>query len=169
LNCKESLPTCTVVWVAGISANPVVAALPAGKDGTGRIKVDGYLEVPGFPGVYALGDNAHVEDKVGQPLPATAHIAVRQPKVAAANILAELRGRPRKAYNYFHTGQMVSLGAHSAVGIFYGLRIPGLPARIVWLVVYLNIMSGLYNRTRVALDWFLGLIFGRDITLLRLR
>ncbi|MBM2832472.1 MAG: yumB1 [Dehalococcoidia bacterium] len=169
LNGTESLSTCTVVWVAGISANPVVAALPVDKDASGRVKVDEHLELPGFPGVYALGDNAHVKDKAGRPLPATAHIAVRQPAVAVANILADLRGQPKKAYTYFYMGQLVSLGSHSAVVKFYGLRLPGLPARVIWLVLYLNIMAGLYNRTRVALDWFLGLIFGRDITLLRLR
>jgi NADH dehydrogenase len=169
LNGAESLPTCTVVWVAGVNANPVVAGLPVEKDSSGRVKVNDYLEVPGFPGVYALGDNAHVKDNAGHPLPATAHIAVRQPKVAAANILADLVGRPKRTYRYSYMGQLVSLGSRSGVVKFYGLRLPGLSARIIWLVIYLNIMAGLYNRTRVALDWLLGLIFGRDITLLRLR
>jgi NADH dehydrogenase len=154
--------------VVGVRANPVAAALPVEKDDLGRVKVNDYLEVPGYPGVYALGDNANVKDVTGQPLPPTAHIAVRQPKIAAANILADLRGKPKRPFRTKYLGRLVSLGSHSAVLKLYGLRIYGLGARVIWLVAYLNIMAGPYNRTRVAMDWFLALIFGRDSTLLRL-
>jgi NADH dehydrogenase len=62
-----------VIWTAGNRVSPVVAALdlPRGKDG--RILVDEFFQVAGWPGVYALGDNAaQVDVHSGQPYVATA-------------------------------------------------------------------------------------------------
>src|SRR5271170_1031836 len=44
----------TLIWAAGNAPNPLIAALPIPKSG-GRIEVNEYLEVHGFPGVWALG------------------------------------------------------------------------------------------------------------------
>ena len=99
INNTEIVPTSTLIWVAGVVANPRIAELDATSDSTGRVLVNQYLEVPGFPGVYAVGDCAHFEDPgSGQPIPPRAHTAVRQAKIAAHNILAEIRGRDKKAY-----------------------------------------------------------------------
>ena len=170
INGTESLPTRTLIWVAGVVANPRIAELDVEKDGIGRVLVNEYLEVPGFPGVYAVGDCAHFEDpKSGQPIPPRAHTAVRQAKIAAFNILAEIRGRDRKPYHYTNTAEVVSLGASKAVFRFYGLRIYGFAARFFWLAGYSLLVTGIYNRARITTDWLLSLIFGRDTTLLKLR
>ena len=53
--------------------------------------VNEYLEVLGVPGVYAAGDCAHFKDlRSGQPIPLRAHTAVRQAKIAAHNVTAEI-------------------------------------------------------------------------------
>ncbi|MCL4535026.1 MAG: FAD-dependent oxidoreductase [Bacteroidetes bacterium] len=170
LNCGRVISTHTVVWAPGIVASPVVAALPVEKDAIHRVIVNEYLEVPSYPGVYALGDNAHFDDeRMGQPLPPTAHIAVRQPKVVAANIVAELEGRPKQPYRYRHMGQIIALGPRSAVAEIYGFRTHGFLTRLVRMVAYSAVMMGRYNRIRVFTDWLLGLFFGRDSTLLRVR
>ncbi|MBI2857694.1 MAG: NAD(P)/FAD-dependent oxidoreductase [Chloroflexi bacterium] len=167
LDHMEMEPTETIIWAAGIVASPVVSAIDAEKDELGRIKVDRFLRVPGYPGVYALGDNAHFEDAAtGAVLPPRAHYAVRQPKVVVSNILAELiNGQPRE-YLYHDAAELVSLGPRNAVMNLYGFHISGLVARFIWLTGYLAIMMGLYNRTRVLLDWLLAMIFDRDSTLL---
>jgi len=48
-----------------------------------------------------------------------AHTAVRQAKIVAFNILAEIRGRDKKPYRYVNTAEMVSLGASKAVFRFH--------------------------------------------------
>jgi len=167
LNHMEMEPTETVIWAAGIVANPVVGALEAEKDEIGRVKVDEYLRVPGYQGVYALGDNAHFEDPVtGSVLPPRAHYAVRQPKIIAANIMADIKGTSPKRYRYQDAAELVSLGPRNAAMNLYGIHLSGVIARFIWLAGYLAIMMGLYNRTRVLLDWILALIFDRDSTLL---
>lgn len=169
VNDTEIVPTSTIIWSAGVRANKLVSELPVARDEIGRVIVDRYLELPGFPGVYAIGDNAHFQEPLtGEILPPRAHIAVRQAKRAAGNIVAAIRGEPQKAYRYKYMGEIVSLGSGSAVARIYFLRLHGFIARVIWLIAYLSIMKGYYNRTRVWLDWFLALIFGRDTTLLRI-
>ena len=51
----------TVVWTAGNAANPALADVPCAME-RGRIVVDPFLRVPGLPGVWALGDCAHIPD-----------------------------------------------------------------------------------------------------------
>ena len=160
----------TVVWAPGIQANPVVAALPVERDSLGRVKVNDRLEVPGHRGVYALGDNAHQpHHRTGEPLPPTAHIAVRQPRAVAHNVAAHLRGGPTRPYHYWHMGLMVSLGPRTAMADVLGVRLHGLGARLLWQAAYSTLMKGRYNQVRVLTDWGLGGIFGRDSTLLRRR
>ncbi|MBI4633611.1 MAG: FAD-dependent oxidoreductase [Deltaproteobacteria bacterium] len=168
INGSEELPSCTLIWTAGMTANPLIAELPAEKDGLGRVVVNEYMEVSGFPGVYALGDCSHFEDPISaQPIPPRAHTTVRQAKVVAENILADIRGTDRKPYRYTDTGEIVSIGDSKAVFRFLGLRLYGFPARLIWLVAYSMLVTGNYKRVQIIMDWFLSLIFGRDVTYLR--
>lgn len=170
INGSEQLPAGTVLWVAGVVANQRVAEIEVEKDHIGRVLVNEYLEVPGYPGVYAVGDCARFEDpKTGNAIPPRAHNAVRQARVAALNILADIRGQDKKSYHYSHPAEMVSLGAAKAVFRFHGLRMYGLPARVLWLAGYSLLITGSYNRLRVLLDWLLCVVFGRDTTLIRLK
>jgi NADH dehydrogenase len=165
----ELVPASTLIWQAGAVANPRIANLDAKKDSLGRLLVNEYLEVPGIPGVYAVGDCAHFSDpRSGEPIPPRATIAVRQAKIVAHNILAEIRGKEEKPFHYSGTPEILSLGASKAVLLFHGLRLYGFLARLIWLVVYSSLVTGTYNRVRVLSDWLLSLLFGRDITFLKL-
>lgn len=168
INNIETVPTNTLIWVAGVVASPQIAELNIEKDGIGRVLVNEYMEVPGMPGVYAVGDCAHFKDpESGQPIPPRAHTAVRQARVVAHNILAEIRGREKKFYRYANTVDAVSLGSSDAVLRFRGLRLYGFLARFIWLVGYSFLVTGTLNRTRIIMDWLLSLIFGRDTTFIR--
>ena len=74
----------------GASLNPVVAALEVEKE-RAQIVVNDHLEIPGYPGVWALGDCARViNPRTGQPSPPTAQFALRQGGTVAANVAAAL-------------------------------------------------------------------------------
>ena len=168
INSREMVPTRTLIWVAGVVANRRIAELDIAKDNTGRVLVNEYLEVPGISGVYALGDCAHFEEPgTGQPIPPRAHIAVRQSKVVAHNILADIRGRDKKPYCYSKPPEIVSLGASKAMFRFHNLRLYGFWARLIWIGAYSLLVPETYNRVRIIIDWLLSLVFGRDITYLR--
>lgn len=169
INGVRWLPTSTVVWATGIRANTVVARLPVEKDSLGRVLVNEYLELPAFPGVYALGDNACIMDvTTGEALPPRAHFAVRQPKTVAANIVADLGGKARRPYRWKPAIEMISLGPRNAAMSFRGIHLFGLPVRLLWVLGYLSLVIGAYNRIRIVVDWLLILFFGRDSTLLRI-
>jgi NADH:ubiquinone reductase (H+-translocating) len=169
INGSEQVQTSTLIWVAGVVANPRIAELEVEKDSLGRVLVDACLSVPKFPGVYAAGDCAHFRDPLSNlPIPPRAYTAVRQAETIARNILADIRGSEAKPYNYGRIPQMVSLGASRAVVRFRNLQLYGYPARLVWLVAYTLLIAGWYNRIRVLMDWLLSSIFGRDTTFLRL-
>jgi NADH dehydrogenase len=166
----EVIPTATVLWSTGMISNPRIAELEVEKDDLGRIKVGAYLEVEGFPGIYALGDCAHFADPgSGRPIPPRAHTTVRQAKIVAHNILADIRGRSKRKYRYTDSGEIVSLGDSKAVFRFYGLRLYGFSARLIWLAAYSLLVTGVFNRVRIVFDWLLSLIFGRDSTFLNLK
>ena len=170
INGREIVPTSTLIWLAGVVANPRIAKLDIAKDNIGRVLVNEYMEVPGFSGVYAVGDCAHFKDhKSGQPVPPLAHIAVRQAKVVAHNILADIRGRDKKPYFYSKPPELVSLGASKAAFRFRGLRLYGFAARLIWLGAYSLLVTGTYNRMSIIIDWLLSLIFGRDTTYVKTR
>ena len=169
INNEEIVPSSTLIWVAGVTANPRVAELDVNRDRIGRLVVDPYLELPGFPGVYIVGDCASFpNEETGQPIPPRAHTAVRQARLAARNILAEIRGYDREPYRYSQSSEIVSLGASRAVFRFHGIRIYGFAAKLIWLAAYTFLVTGAYNRLRIMNDWLLTRMFGRDTTLLKL-
>jgi len=170
INGRETVPTHTLIWVAGVVANPQIAELKVARDSIGRVVVNEYMEIPGVPGVFAVGDCAHSEDlKSGQAIPPRAHTTVRQAKIVAHNILAEIRGRDKKPYRYSQDAEMVSLGASKAMIQIGGLRIYGFPVRLMWIVAYSLLITGTYNRIRIITDWILSTLFGRDTTFLKLK
>ncbi len=52
----ETLSAASIVWSAGVGANPVTRTLGVEIDRAGRIKVNPDLSVPGHPEVFAIGD-----------------------------------------------------------------------------------------------------------------
>ena len=163
LTTGEKICADTLIWTAGVRANPVIEALPVAKDHLGRVRVNEHLHLPDHPEVYALGDCAHFLDpSTGQPLPPTGQVALQQTKTVAANIARHLRGQGVLAFRYQHQGDLVSLGSRYAVAEIRGYRFAGLFAWVLWRTVFLAKMIGVKNRVRVALDWAIGLLFGPD-------
>ena len=81
----------TLIWTAGTAANPALGRLPCDTD-RGRVIVDATLAVPRFSGVWALGDCAAIPDPdTGRLQPPTAQHAIREARVVAENIVAQLQ------------------------------------------------------------------------------
>ena len=155
------IPTKTLVSTVPSGANPIVAALPCTKE-KGRIVVNGHLEVPGHPGMWAAGDCAWVvESGAGKPCPPTAQHAIRQARCLAANIVASIDGRPKQTFAFRQLGQLAALGHRSAVAEILGLKLHGFLAWWLWRSIYLMKMPGLDRKLRVTVDWTLDLFCRR--------
>lgn len=158
----------TLVWTAGTAVPPLIVALPCRKDERGRLLVNECLEVPDCPGVWAVGDCAHIPDpRTARPHPPTAQHAVREGRQAGRNLVATIRGHSKQPFVFATGGQLVPLGHRSAVADILGVRLCGFFAWWLWRTLYLWKLPGLERKVRVALDWTLDLVFPRDITLLK--
>jgi len=154
--------------VSGVVVNPRIAELNVPRDSMGRVLVNEYLEVPGVPGVYVVGDCAHIKNpRSGRPIPPLAHTAVRHARIVARNILADIRGENKKPYRYSKPPDMVSLGTYKAVFRYRFLRLYGFLPRLILVLAYFFLVTGTPNRIRIVTDWLLSLLFHRDTTLLR--
>ena len=167
LQTGERIPTKTLVSTVPAAPNPLVAALPFKKD-HGRIVVNEHLEVPDYPGVWAIGDCASVPDRLTmQPSPPTAQHATRHAKCCADNIAATLHGRPKRAFAFRTLGKLGGLGHHSAVAEVLDVKLSGFVAWLLWRAVYLMKLPGLDRKLRVATGWLLDLFLKPDIVQLR--
>ncbi|HEX5050691.1 MAG TPA: NAD(P)/FAD-dependent oxidoreductase [Planctomycetota bacterium] len=161
----ERLPCRTLVWAAGNAPHALIGTLPCGKQ-RGRILVDEYLQVPGFDGIWALGDCALVPDRrTGGFHPPTAQHATRQAKTLARNLASSL-GRGRKRPFSFRTlGQLATIGHRAGVAQVFGMRFSGFVAWWLWRSIYLSKLPRLERKVRVAIDWTLDLFFSKDLVL----
>ena len=159
----ERIVTSTLVWTAGTSPNPLLETLPCRRE-RGRLCADEFLEVEGWPGVWALGDCASVPDPAtGRPYPPTAQHALRQGKVVARNIEAAVRGRSKRPFSFKSLGQLAAIGRRTGVANILGVNFSGFFAWWLWRTIYLAKLPRFEKKLRVALDWTLDLLFTKDI------
>ncbi|WP_328873614.1 NAD(P)/FAD-dependent oxidoreductase [Streptomyces sp. NBC_00287] len=160
LDSGETIPTRTLAWTAGNRPNPLVRQLTQGP-----LAVDASMQVPGVPGLWALGDCARIPDPVAGVYPPTAQHAIREGKAVARNIAAVLGGRRPVPFRFGGLGVLVSLGHRTAAGEIGGRRVSGFLAWVLWRSVYLSKLPSVEKRLRVLADWTLDLVFPRDIAL----
>ncbi len=150
-----SIQTRTVVWAGGLMASPLAAhsGLPQGHGG--RIEVRPDLTVEGFPGVYVLGDFANIPCAKGPSMPQLASVAQQCGEWTAKNILAEIAGEERTAFDYHDRGIMAMIGRDAAVAEVGKKRheLDGPIAFAAWLGVHALLMSGVRQRIEAFVNW----------------
>lgn len=156
------LEAATVIWCAGIAPNPTLANLDLPTDNRGWVLCDPDLRVNGHRHVWAIGDCAVNPAPDGRPYPATAQAAVQQGRAVAANLTRVLKGQPTEPCIIKDRGALVALGCRTGVASIGPFRLAGFPAWFLWRSVYLMKMPGWGRRLRVALEWSIDLVFGRD-------
>ena len=164
----ERIATRTLVSTVPSFPHPLLEALPLPKGKGGKLKATDEMQAEGTGNVWALGDCALVPMKNGELAPPTAQHAIRQAAVAAHNIVAALRGQPRRKFTFTGLGKMGALGRRSAVAEVMGIKISGVLAWFLWRTVYLMKMPGWGRRLKVATAWTLDLVLPPEMVELRL-
>ena len=164
----DSIRTKTLIWTAGVTpVNTIKRSML--KTDRGKVIVNDYLEVEGFPGVFAIGDCAlFLNPKTKRPFPPTAQIAEAQAKTAAKNLTALIKNSEKEKFEYHSKGQMAIIGKRSGIATFLGMNISGFWAWLIWRNVYLSKIPTLDKQIRVFLDWIIDLFFDRDISRLKM-
>lgn len=149
----ERIETATVLWGAGVQAVPLTQRLGVPIDKGGRIIVDADLSMPGHPDAFAVGDLCRYEHGYDAPLPGLAQVAMQSGRHAAANVIADVRGKKRTPLRYRDLGTMATIGRQKAVADFYGIRTAGGFAWLMWVFVHLFWLVGFNNRAIVFTKW----------------
>lgn len=158
-----SIKTNMLVWTAGVSPSPLLDMLNCSKE-RGRLVTNEFLEVTDYPGVWALGDCAAVPDPTtGKSCPPTAQHAIRQGKVVAENVVAAIDGGQRRRFEFKTIGALASIGKRTGVARIMGINFSGFIAWWLWRTIYLSKLPRFEKKVRVALDWFLDLLFSKDL------
>jgi len=112
----ERIEAATVIWAAGLRANPLTAQIQAERDNFGRLLVDNCLRVAAVPGVFATGDAARAAcDDVGHYALMSCQHATRMGAFAGNNAAAELLGIPMRPYHQKAYVTCLDLGEAGAV------------------------------------------------------
>jgi NADH dehydrogenase len=159
----------TIIWTAGVRASDFAHDLPLEKGKGDAILVDRFLRVREHPEVYAIGDNAHVDDPAFHAqVPLLAQSAIQMGECAAANVASDVRGGPRAPFVYRELGNSIALGRFDGATQVAGYTLGGLLGWAGWRVIHLVRITMFRKRLEVLLDWSLGWADHEDIADLRL-
>lgn len=154
----------TIVWATGQRPSPLVSGLGLTTDEVGRLIVDDHIRAIGRADVFALGDAAAVPDPDGGICPGTAQHAVRQAKVCAHNVAANLGVGAPVRFTYRNRGLAVTLGRNQGTAQVYRFTFTGVPAWLMGRSYHLLMMPGLARKVRVVADWTTAMLFPRDLS-----
>jgi len=171
LSTGESFESATIVWTAGVMAHPVLRNTDLPTEERGRLRVQPDLRVVNDDGVVAdawgAGDVSAVPDLTGGGVggycvPNAQH-AVRQGKLLAKNIVAELRGETSKEYFHKNLGAVAGLGL--GIGVFQKgkIGITGFPAWVMHRGYHGLAMPTWERKLRVVGGWVANMFLGRDV------
>jgi NADH dehydrogenase len=91
-------------------------------------------------------------------VPGVSPAAKQMGRLAAANLLRRLRGRPTQPLRYIDYGNLATIGRKAAVvdltvPVFGALRFSGYFAWLFWLFAHIYFLIGFRNRLIVLIDW----------------
>ncbi len=157
----ERIPSATVLWTAGVAASPIVQLLGVNTDRAGRALVEPFLNLPGKPNIFVVGDAASIQQD-GRPVPGVAQAAIQQGRYVGRRISDQIRGRePKRAFRYRDLGNMAVVGKNFAILESGRLRTSGFLTWCIWVLVHLMALPQLQNRWRVQSQWLWSYLTGQ--------
>ena len=172
LSTGESFESDLIVWTAGVMANPQIVRntdLPIEERGRLVARADLRIGTDDefIPNAWTAGDVAAVPDITGGGVggfcvPNAQH-AVRQGKLLAKNVVADLRGEQPQKYSHKNLGAVAGLGI--GVGVFQSgkIAIKGVPAWLAHRGYHGLAMPSWERKLRVIGGWVGNFFLGRDI------
>lgn len=157
----RQIPKGILVWTAGVKARDLLLVPEVDRDMNGRLPVTHTLEIPGYPGIYVIGDAAlFVEEK--SPLPSTASVAVQEARYVAQSLRLRMEKKEVPVFQFHYRGDMASLGFMFGVCEIHGRHFKGWMAWFLWKAFKLAMLPRYKNRFEIVADWLIALVFKRD-------
>jgi NADH dehydrogenase len=151
----QTVKSHTLIWAAGLKANPIVRSLGVELGHGGQIPVGPDLQVKDHPGVFAIGDIATMTDgETGKPLPGLGATALQAGYHVGETIKRLVEGKPPEPFKYVDKGTMAQIGRGAAViELPTGQTMTGQLAWLAWLGVHLALLNGAEQKITTFVDW----------------
>lgn len=115
LDTGERIAAATVIWCAGMRANPLAKSLGRNLDRLGRIPVDDCLRIPEIPGAFAAGDIAACTISPGHSSVMSCQHGRPMGRFAGHNAVCDLVGEPMLPLRIDWYATILDLGPWGAV------------------------------------------------------
>ncbi|MBB6612782.1 NAD(P)/FAD-dependent oxidoreductase [Pontibacter sp. Tf4] len=150
----DRIHTNTLIWAAGV-AGALIDGLPPETVERGRILVNEYNQVLGYPEVFAIGDIALMKtDKWPKGHPGVAQPAIQQGQLLGKNLVRLQRNEPLQPFEYTDKGSLAIIGRNQAVADLPGnMHFGGFIAWAIWLFVHVMALVGFRNKLVVLSNW----------------
>ena len=144
----------TLIWTAGVKANPVQGIGAEALNKGGRIQVNTFNQIKGHDAIFAIGDVACMETpEYPRGHPMVAPPAMQQGQHLAKNLLRLENGKPMTPFVYKDKGAMATVGKNKAVVELNKLKFGGVFAWFVWMAVHLMSLVGFRNKFVTLFNW----------------
>lgn len=161
----------TIVWTAGVKANPVLQNSDLPLDKLGRVTTLTTLQIADadgtvVPDAYAAGDCAAVPDlyNPGQFCPPNAQHAIRQAKHLGDNLALALRSAEPTPYKHKNVGAVASLGMYKGVAQMFGkIKVRGFLAWVLHRTYHVLAMPTLNRKVSIMAGWTASLLWRREV------
>jgi NADH dehydrogenase len=154
LDDQTRIPTCTLIWSAGVKASPLATMLEVPLAHANRVPIEPTTEVKGRPHIFVVGDMAWLENEQGQAYPMLIPVAQQQGVLAARNILRLIEGETPQPFVYHDRGIMATIGrSRAVVWLFNRIKLSGWIAWLAWLGLHIVTLMGFRNRLNVLVNW----------------
>jgi NADH dehydrogenase len=164
----------TIVWTAGVKANPVLQNSDLPLDQMGRVTTNAKLQVVDadgtvVPDAYAAGDCAAVPDlyNPGKFCPPNAQHALREGNHLGDNLARVLRSAELTEYKHKNIGAVASLGMYKGVAQMFGrIKVRGFLAWVLHRSYHVAAMPTFNRKIRIAAGWTGSLLLRREVVAL---
>lgn len=155
----RTIPSCTLIWAAGVRGN-VLNGIPSELIVRGnRIKVDQYNRLEGVDNVFAIGDIAYMENEAWpKGHPQLANVANNQAKNMAANMERLATGKQLKPFVYKNPGTMATIGKRKAVVDLPAFSFKGFFAWLFWMFLHLMLILSVRNKLFIFINWAISYV-----------
>lgn len=154
LSSGDSIRSRCLVWAAGIKGVIIPGISSNALSVDKRILVDQYNRVKDLAGVYAIGDISLMQlDALPKGHPQVAQVAIQQAKLLANNLEKTETNRFLIPFQYNDKGKLATVGRNLAVMEIGMLKLKGVIAWFVWMLVHLVSIIGIKNKLLILINW----------------
>ncbi|MBI2257922.1 MAG: NAD(P)/FAD-dependent oxidoreductase [Flavobacteriia bacterium] len=154
LKSGSKIPSKTLIWAAGITANQLKGFQEEQYSGGNRLICNRNNLVTGETNIYALGDMCYMKTpKYPKGHPQVANVAINQAKNLAKNLNKLSLNKQLKDFEYKDLGSMATIGKNKAVVDFSFIQLKGYIAWLIWMFLHLMLILSVRNKLVIFINW----------------